>query len=46
VRPAAHDASEEAGDDIAALVFEGNRWHRDGDIGGEQGTSASISRDS
>src|SRR6266545_2020430 len=31
------DAGEEAGHDVAALVFEGNRWHGDVDIVGEQG---------
>src|SRR6266508_50570 len=31
------DAGEEPGHDVAALVFEGNRWHGDVDIVGEQG---------
>jgi hypothetical protein len=33
----AEDAGEEAGHDVAALVFEGNRWHGDEDIVDEQG---------
>src|SRR5262245_42730600 len=34
--PAAHESGEEAGHDVAAVVFEGNRWHRNADISGEQ----------
>jgi hypothetical protein len=37
MRSAAEDAGAEAGHDVAALVFEGNWWHGDADIGGEQG---------
>ena len=37
VRPAAHETGAEAGHDVAAVVFEGNWWHGDADIGGEQG---------
>ena len=32
----AEDAGEEAGHVVAALVLEGNRWHGDVDIVGEQ----------
>ncbi len=32
----ATDAGQEAGDDVAALIFEWDRWHGDADIGGEQ----------
>src|SRR5262245_25473467 len=38
IRPArAEEAGVEAGHEVAALVFEGNGWHGDGNIGGEQG---------
>ncbi len=33
----ADDAGVEAGHGVAALVFEGNWWHGDEDVGGEQG---------
>src|SRR6266540_6588529 len=33
----AEDAGEKAGHNVAALVFEGNRWHGEVDIVGEQG---------
>jgi hypothetical protein len=33
----AEDAGEEAGHDVAALVFEGNRWHGEVDVVGDQG---------
>jgi len=33
----AEEVGVEAGHEVAALVFEGNRWHGDEDIGGEQG---------
>ena len=36
-RTAPEDAGVEAGHDVAAVVFEGNWWHGDEDIGGEQG---------
>ena len=32
----AKDAGVEAGHHVAAVLFEGNRWHGHGDIGGEQ----------
>jgi hypothetical protein len=37
VPSAAQQAGAEAGDDIAAVVFEGDWWHRDAHIGSEQG---------
>ena len=37
VPSAAHDEVAEAGDDVAAVVFEGKWRHRDADVGGEQG---------
>jgi hypothetical protein len=39
VKPSARtkDAGTQAGHDLAALVFEGNRWHRDEDIVGQKG---------
>lgn len=37
VQSAAHDARAEAGHDVATVVFEGNGWHGDADIGSEQG---------
>src|SRR4029453_5865805 len=36
-RALTEDAGEQAGHDVAALVFEGNRWDGDEDIVGEQG---------
>jgi hypothetical protein len=33
----ADDAGVEAGRGVAALVLEGNWWHGDEDVGGEQG---------
>jgi hypothetical protein len=37
VRSAAQQTGAEAGDDVAAVVFERNRRHGHADIGGEQG---------
>jgi hypothetical protein len=37
VRSAAHETRAEAGHDVAAVVFERNRWHGHADISGEQG---------
>ena len=36
MRAAAHETCEEAGHDLAAAVFEWNRWHGDADISGAQ----------
>jgi hypothetical protein len=33
----AEEAGTEAGHDVSSLVFEGHRWHRDEDVGGQQG---------
>src|SRR5262249_15505772 len=36
MRSAAHETGAEAGRNLAAVVFEGNWWHGNADIGGEQ----------
>ena len=39
VKPSARaeDAGEQAGHDVAAMVFKGDRWHEEADIGAKQG---------